>query len=330
MVFILLAQVPHQALADQHERFTVLEEDDSLPFNSDKHYTQGARLDYLGPDVQPGSKWDKPFDWLSFGPFFGNGGGQHVSRKYSLEFGQNIYTPKAHFNPPPPTDEPYAGWLYFGANLLQDTGGRYLDHVGIQAGIVGPAALAEPVQNDFHALIGANRFHGWSHQIRDEPGLVLTYDRHWRVPVIGNGADGVDIVPEAGATIGNVYDYGEVSAIIRIGHNLKVDYGPERINPGISGTDYFDTQYANDTWGYYFFAGVGGRAVGKNIFLDGNNFRHSPSVGHKTLVGDVQVGLAVYQTVGWRLDLSATRQSQSFPGQRGQDVVGAIAGTYSW
>ncbi|HTH99151.1 MAG TPA: lipid A deacylase LpxR family protein [Stellaceae bacterium] len=330
MAFILLTQAPQLALADQRERFTVLEENDSLPFYSDKHFTQGLRLDYLGPDIKPGSKWDEPFDWLSFGPFFGNGGGQHISRKYSLEFGQNIYTPKSHANPPPADDEPYAGWLYVGANLLQDTGGQHLDHVGIQLGAVGPVALGGPVQNDYHSLIGAAHFNGWNRQIQNEPGLVLIYDRHWRVPVIGNGADGVDIVPETGATIGNIYDYGEASAVVRIGHNLKVDYGPNFISPGISGTDYFDTQYANDTWGYYFFAGVGGRVVGKNIFLDGNNFRHSSSIGHKTLVGSVLVGLSVYQTAGWRLDLSASRQSQSFPGQHGQDVLGAIAVTYSW
>jgi hypothetical protein len=332
LAFAVLIHPQHPALADQRERFTLLEEDDSLPFGSDKHYTQGFRADYLGPDVQPGSPWSRPFDWLgTYTPIFRPAADDHVSRKYSIEFGQNIYTPKdRNRNPPDPRDEPYAGWAYFGLNMLQDNGGRNLDHAGIQAGVVGPAALAEPVQNDFHSLIGVDRFHGWSHQIRDEPGLVLTYDKHWRVPLAGDGGDGVDIVPEAGATIGNVYDYAEVSTILRIGHNLRVDYGPERINPGISGTDYFDTQYSNDSWGGYFFVGLGGRAVAKNIFLDGNNFRHSANVGHKSLVGDIQVGFALYQSAGWRLDISATRQTQSFPGQHGQDVVGAGALTYSW
>jgi hypothetical protein len=332
LAFGLLSHPLHPALADDQERFTILEEDDSLPFYSDKHYTQGARGDYLGPDVKAGSAWNQPFDWLAaIGPAFRPLAGEHVSRKYSIEFGQNIYTPKnPHLDPPDPKDQPYAGWTYFGVNLLQDNGGRNLDHVGIQAGVVGPVALGEPIQNDFHSLIGVGKFHGWSRQIQNEPGLVLSYDRHWRMPLVGDGQDGVDIVPEAGGTIGNVYDYAEISSIIRFGHNLEVDYGPERINPGISGTDYVDTQYSDGNWGYYVFAGLGGRAVAKDIFLDGNNFRHSASVGHKTFVGDIQAGVALYQSAGWRVEISATRQTQDFPGQHGQDVVGAGALTYTW
>ena len=47
-----------------------------------------------------------------------------------------------------------------------------------------------------------------------------------------------------------------------------------------------------ETAGGYLFATVGERAVGRNIFLDGNSFRDGPSVDKKTLVSSLQVGAA--------------------------------------
>ena len=44
----------------------------------------------------------------------------------------------------------------------------------------GPAALGEEVQNNFHRLINGDRVNGWNNQLRNEPGLTLTYERRWR------------------------------------------------------------------------------------------------------------------------------------------------------
>ena len=43
---------------------------------------------------------------------------------------------------------------------------------------------------------------------------------------------------------------------------------------------------------WYLFAGLEGRAVFRNIFLDGNTFTDSHSVDSKHFVGDIQAGLA--------------------------------------
>ena len=45
------------AHAEDANRITVLEENDSLYFNSDKHYTQGLRVSNLGPAVRSDSGW---------------------------------------------------------------------------------------------------------------------------------------------------------------------------------------------------------------------------------------------------------------------------------
>jgi lipid A 3-O-deacylase len=56
-----LCMLPHAARADDKDRITLLEENDSLYFNSDKHYTQGLRISDLRPDLAPDSLWQRPF-----------------------------------------------------------------------------------------------------------------------------------------------------------------------------------------------------------------------------------------------------------------------------
>jgi lipid A 3-O-deacylase len=329
LVFLALGAViafARPAAADNLSHITLLEENDSLPFNSDKHYTQGFRLGYLAPDLKPDSAWTAPF-----GIFDLLGTGQNVSRRYSFAFGQNIFTPKnGHLNPPDPKDRPYAGWLYGSVNLLQDTDARHLDHLELDLGVVGPAALGKQIQNGFHDLIGVGTFEGWHDQLKDEPGLVLVYDRSWHVPLLGNDNEGVDLVPETGATIGNVYDYAEIGSLLRMGWNLQADYGPNRIRPALSGTDYVNADRMQSRWGGYFFLGAQGRAVARNIFLQGNTFARSAHVGAKTFVGDLETGFSVYEYPGFRLDISAMRRSVEFQGQRAPDVLGIVAVSWSW
>jgi hypothetical protein len=319
------------ANADKSEKITILEENDSLYFNSDKHYTQGLRLSYLGPEIDPSDGWNRPFEWLGgLAPvFFSDGSGEH-SRRYSLLLGQSIFTPRrTDLFQPDPRDRPYAGWLYAGASLLQETNHWMLENFEIDLGVVGPAALGKVVQNDFHEIIDVNQARGWKNQIQNEPGIMLSYERKWRLPLLGNGQDGVDIIPQGGATIGNVMTYGEAGALLRIGRGLQADYGPVRVRPALSGTDYANARAEGD-FGYYFFAGAAGRVVGQNIFLDGNSFRTSRSVDKKPLVADLQAGASMFWSNGIRLDFSVARRTMEFEGQGSPDVIGTAAFSFTW
>ncbi len=330
---LALTALPHTAHADATDRFSLLEENDSLYFNSDKHYTQGLRLSDLRPDIAPDSSWNTPFDNLgSVAPIFSRAPGQtERKRRYALFLGQSIFTPKnLQLTPPDPRDRPYAGWLYLGTSLLQETDGRMLENFEVDLGVVGPAALGEPVQNDWHQLIGAAAARGWGYQIHDEPGTMISYERQWRFPLLGDGGEGMDFVPEAGATVGNVMTYGDVGGQFRIGRNLRVDYGPVRIRPALSGTDYFDADKLDGNLGYYFFVGAQGRVVGQNIFLDGNSFRESPSVEKKDLVADLQAGFSVFWSSAFRVDFSVVRRTEEFVGQRTPDEIGTAALAFSW
>lgn len=324
----------------QPSRFTILEENDSLFFNSDKHYTQGLRLsDLLGGSPTPGSLWEDGFDLLSFGPFFQGGAG--IDRKTALLAGQSIFTPKnLALKPPDPKDRPYAGWLYGGISMLQDNplafdNAHMLENFEIDFGMVGPGALGELAQNTFHQFIGAQQAKGWSDQIQQEFGGMLNYERMWRLPLLGadepGDGIGIDVVPEVGATAGNIFTYGDVGGMLRIGRGLGADYGPVRVRPALSGTDYFNEAGLDDhEHGWYFFVGTQGRVVGRNIFLDGNSFRTSRSVPKKDLVGDAEAGVALLWSRSLRLDISVTTRSEEFHGQHGPDDVCAAALTFSF
>jgi hypothetical protein len=309
-------------------RFTILEENDSLYFNSDKHYTQGLRLsDLIGGSPTPGTLADDAFNLLGIGPLFQPGG----TRKISILGGQSIFTPKnLSLKPPDPHDRPYAGWLYGGISMMQENDKRMLENFEIDFGMVGPGALGELAQNTFHQFIGAQEAKGWSDQIQHEFGGMVSYERMWRLPILGDNGFGADIVPEIGATAGNVFTYGDVGALLRIGKGLQADYGPVRVRPALSGTDYFDESGLDNGRGWYFFLGTQGRAVGRNIFLDGNTFRTSRSVPKKDFVGDAEAGLSVLWSQSLRVDFSVTTRSEEFIGQHGPDDVCTAALTWSW
>ena len=72
------------------------------------------------------------------------------------------------------------------------------------------------------------------------------------------------------------------------------------------------------------FVGVDGRAIARNIFLDGNTWRDSRSVDKEPLVGDLQWGLAVTWK-GARLTYTHVRRTREFETQGPSSDFGAFA-----
>jgi hypothetical protein len=108
--------------------------------------------------------------------------------------------------------------------------------------------------------------------------------------------------------------------MLRLGYGLTADYGPTRIQPAQSGSDYFNPDRPKyGLWGGYFYLGAEGRAVGRNIFLDGNSFASSPRVDKLPLVGDFTYGAAAYYGRYLRITMSITDRSDEFVGQSGPD-----------
>ena len=96
-----------------------------------------------------------------------------------------------------------------------------------------------------------------------------------------------------------------------------------RIGPGIAGAGYFKKSDWDDV-AWYFFAGLEGRYVARNIFLDGNTFADSHSVSKNPFVGEFQAGAAV--TWGHlRLTFTHILRTREFEGQTQPDQFGAIS-----
>ncbi|MBK1665627.1 hypothetical protein CKO38_13870 [Rhodospirillum rubrum] len=294
-------------------------ENDKFGFSgTDQHYTNGLHATWLS------GTGDMPIWAQEVGnalPFFPT----NSIKRYSLSFGQSIFTPSdTQADDADPDDRPYAGWTYIGLGYLAETGNT-LDRLEIDLGVVGPWALGEETQNNFHSLIGVDTAKGWGSQLHNEPGAVLYYERMWRA--LGSfkaGGLGFDFSPHAGAALGNVYTYAAGGGTVRVGFNLPDDYGPPRIRPSLPGSTQFEP---TGGLGGYLFAGVEGRAVARNIFLDGNTFRDSPSVDKKIFVGDVQAGVAV--TLGnTRVTYTQAIRSPEFDGQDKPDIFGSISLSY--
>jgi hypothetical protein len=308
-----------------HGRITIIEENDAFAFPNptDRWYTQGFEARYLSAPIAAGNGADLLLPGTFLDP------GSFRTRKFELLFGQQLFTPaNLTLNPPDPTDRPYAGWLYGGFGLLQETDHRTLDHFELQVGVVGPAALGEQVQNGFHGvlngLIPQHTAAGWGSQLSNEPGVVVSYEKKWRFSTPLGAGFGFDVIPEVGGSLGNVYTYGEAGAMLRFGRNLNADYGPARMRPALSGTTWFDPTQLEGPIGWYFFVGAQGRAVARNIFLDGNTFATSPSVTKETLVGDLSGGLSLFWSDLVKMDFVMTWRSKEFVGQSEPSRYGGI------
>ncbi|MCW6508985.1 lipid A deacylase LpxR family protein [Lichenifustis flavocetrariae] len=327
-----LFAVVTQAHADEYGRLTLTEENDGLlPDGLDRHYTQGAMITYLSPTVRPEDFTTHLFDGLSgVLPFFQPGAG--VQRKFDVVVGQTIFTPTRYHDPvPDPRDRPFAGYLFTGGSLLQDTNGTMLENFEVLAGVVGPDSLAKEAQESFHSIAGFNNKNldlGYRYQLRNEPGFMVTYERKWRIWQTRFAGVEAEVIPEAGLTAGNVMTYVSAGATFRIGQNLNVDYGIARIRPALSGTAWFDASRLEQDFGWYLFAGVEGRAVVHNIFLDGNSFTNSRSVEKNIGVGDVSAGGSVFYRDWVKLDASFTERSKEFKTQAQADHFGQVNLTF--
>jgi len=274
--------------ADLNWTGSILEEDDFwAPNNRDRHYTHG--IEFLGTSGEVQDPfWLGPFQWW---PLFPDSGER--SRRYEILGGQNMYTPEnTSISTPDPRDRPYAGWLQGGAGLMQDTDGRQFDRFVARLGEVGPGSGAGQLQSKWHLLIDNPQPQGWHAQLHDEPTLDLFEERKWRFYGAAGGGLGFDAIPQLSARIGSVYDYVAAGGMVRFGRNLLVDYGPPRIDENL-GAPYVNPDKGDGPWSWYGFLGAEGRAVARNMFLDGNAFERSPHVDREPLVGDAEIGFAI-------------------------------------
>jgi len=307
-------------------------ENDLWGSGEDQHYTHGSRISWssdneLGLVQRLTRRAARSVPWM---PELDD---QFKDVRFNAAVGQNIYTPEdISVTGLVADDQPYAGWLYLAAGAVvqqQKPGYRQIDSFELNLGVVGPSARAEQVQREVHKLIDSPLPQGWDNQLRDEPGIVLIYDRQWAIALNDATADRVewDLTPHLGGALGNVFTHAAGGLTLRMGRNLAMDYGPPTIRPSKPGSNFFSVSHGQ--WGWYLFAGIEGRAVGRNIFLDGNTYKSSHRVHRNTWVADGQIG-AVVMFSRVRVAFTNVFRSKEFNGQQTPSEFGAISVTFSY
>ncbi|MBM3555745.1 MAG: lipid A deacylase LpxR family protein, partial [Alphaproteobacteria bacterium] len=209
--------------------FNLQVENDSVFGGADRHYTNGMRLTLVSPESIA------YFDFMRETSEKVALTREAYLTRFSYGLGQNMYTPtEIRTTTPDPKDRPYAGWLYlstgfvtYPADLSRTEGWKIMNAAELEIGVVGPAAKADITQKEWHELVNAPEPKGWSHQLKNEPGLAIYYEAQARSPkktLVGDFS--ADIAPSAGVALGNVYDYVGAGATLRFGYSLPDDYGP--------------------------------------------------------------------------------------------------------
>jgi hypothetical protein len=299
---------------------------DYADVNTDRYYTHGTQLAAMSPPIDYDTVlWPAKVSRLLEVPKTSSDGRpSRIQIRWGVEVGQNIYTPESLAPIPDPKDHPYAGWAYVGAMVgsYRPTEANTLE---LQVGLVGPSAGSAWVQNHFHDLIRAARFQGWDHQLNDELAFAVLAERRWtpkRIYPREAGDDpawAIDHTEHLDLAAGTVQVSAAYGSMIRIGHGLGADYGPPRIRPSASGSAFI---MPSTEWSLYAFAGLEGRAVARDIFLDGNTFRDSARVDKRWLVGEANTG-AVLRWRGLRLAYTYIWQTERFYGQHGPQRYGS-------
>jgi lipid A 3-O-deacylase len=325
----LMAALPGIAYADRpaDEKgvLSIAVENDSLSSGADRNYTSGIKIAYVSPS-------ERVPDWLRPSGAFTRALSGENPDFWGVAIGQSIFTPEDITAVPAPADQhPYAGWLYMqlmvGAETRNDAGRPlYLDTYELELGIVGPSAMGEEAQRGIHEFLGAPDPQGWDSQLDDEIAFAVSFDRRWRAlrgsTDLGNLE--FDLTPNAGVTLGTLRTEARLGVIARVGWRIDNDYGPPRVRPSLSGVEHFE----GGRLSWSLFAGVQGRAVARNLFLDGNTWEDDgPSVDRNPYVADFQTGFSV-SAGDWRLAYTYVWRTEEFETQPTRQDFGALA--LSW
>jgi hypothetical protein len=255
---------------------------------TDRNYTFGTHARWSAPaGVLP--RWAE-----RFGSRLGGAGPQPLQR-FSLGFGQELYTPDKLSTARAITDDrPYAAWL-FGTASISNSDATRERSLELRAGVVGPQAQGREVQTWWHRRNHIRLPLGWSHQLANEVAACATLDQRWRPWGPRRYAD---FVPHVRATVGTLRDELAVGATLRAGPRLPDDFGP--------GAPGGPEERVRGMRAYAFARGEG-RAVARDLFLDGNTFVPSMRVHRMPFVAEAQMGAGLrWRSLGCRYTFSYT------------------------
>ena len=136
-----------------------------------------------------------------------------------------------------------------------------------------------------------------------------------------------------GGALGNVYTYVNAGVEARMGWNIPPDFGISLIRPAGDATAPAGIHHprlsADHSFGLNLFALINGRAVARDIFLDGNTFTESHSVDKRNFVVDFAVGVG-FIIHHYKISLTRVLRTEEFKGQKDDQSFGSLTLSSSW
>lgn len=313
---------------------------------TDRYFTNGLNLTYVT---------DQKGEWQDSLADFSNRQKSPFLRRVSYIGGQDIYTPqdieKINLIE---NDRPYSGWLYLGMGVhdrsellkhgqaLRDSTGESQNSTEVIFGVVGPQSYAGDVQYWWHEnVIGFSNTRkpsGWDNQLDNELAFALIRERKWRNAFGQREKLGFDLIRHLGVAVGTVTTYASVGAEARLGWSLSDDFGSAKNRPGLTATRIAaplwganpESGQSTNPFSFHLFAKVDGRAVLRDIFLDGNTFADSHSVDRKPLTTTISSGVSLLLWQKVELCYTHVYQSKEFEAQPLAHVYGSLTVSAYW
>lgn len=305
---------------EDHNYLSFSFENDALGNGTDANYTSGVRLTYFDTETDVPPLIEKIADLI---PTFDI----NTTTSTAFTVGQSLFTPEdITIATNQEDDRPWAAFLYGSVGLATVTK-NHVDELDVTLGIVGPQALGEQTQRFVHKNITNSPIpQGWDNQLAFEPGVILSWRRRWPIWKAANfGGLRFRFEPDINTSLGNIYTYAGTGLSFSITpDDERIQDTPPRVQPAMAGTGFFDTPDNKLSWN--IFGGFHGRALARNIFLDGNTFKSGPDIDKNILVGDANAGVALTYD-DYRLSYTLNYRTREFDGQDDPSVFGSLTFT---
>jgi lipid A 3-O-deacylase len=306
--------------------------DNDIFFGSDEGYTNGAAFAAVSPTVAHFAEerlaaLDRTLGrWLSRL--------QPAGYEYNnvvVSVSHQIFTPEEwERSDLIENDRPYAATLLFGVGYNARNADTMKTTL-LQAGVVGPAAGGEEIQDFVHSIVGSEKFRGWDHQLHNEPvvRVMQQWYRRWSSSHVLDAPVHGDVIVHGGGSLGNLATFANAGVEIRVGSLLPDNFGSAPILPvgetvaPVRRSDYTERLVA------HLFVAVDVRYVVHDITLDGNTWRDSHRVERESTVADIGIGIAA-RWRGWRIALARYVRTREFAGQEERPEVGSITIRREW
>ena len=318
--------------------YLVFQLDNDLPAGTDRNYTNGARIAWLQPLSR--QRMNRVQDFMAgFGDHLESSllsrlttfiDPDNIEYDWGTGLTQLMYTPQDPDElSAPPGQRPYAAWLGMEFSLHAKDAG-FLSSIQLSVGTTGRHAYAQKVQEWIHRNISSSPiFLGWDSQVPAEITINLHLDRKTRFTGLQRGTRDWPLQLEGywgwGGAAGNFRTNAYLGGLLRVGHNLPVQYVTPRIQLGSYAHELFlDESMQKGPFSLYAFAGVRGTWVVHDITLDGPLFRDYDSpVASKSWIGGALVGMgARWQRI--TLTLSRNFMSEEYTSQDGGHQFGSV------